>query len=68
MLQSIELGSPLLDCTEIKQKAYTGDAATHPLADEQVLGLDVAVDHVLGVAVVQRDRQVVDVSAGNRRR
>jgi hypothetical protein len=36
---------------------------THPLANEQVLGLDVSVDNVLGVAVVQRDRQVVDVSA-----
>jgi hypothetical protein len=41
---------------------------TYPLPDEQVLGLDVAVDHVLCVAVIERQRQVVDISIEERRR
>jgi hypothetical protein len=32
------------------------------LADKQILRLDVSVDHVFGVAVLQRDGQIVDVS------
>mmetsp|Transcript_20113 Transcript_20113/g.44712 ORF Transcript_20113/g.44712 Transcript_20113/m.44712 type:complete len:216 (-) Transcript_20113:413-1060(-) len=41
--------------------AEVGDLYVPALADQQVLGLDIAMDHVLVVAVVQSDGEVVDV-------
>jgi hypothetical protein len=54
--------------TQISEFRQHERKQTHPFADEQVLGLDVSVDHVLGVAVVQGDRQVMNVSASERER
>ena len=39
---------------------------TYPLADEQILRLDVSVDHMLRVAIVQRNGQVVNISTKKR--